>query len=1134
MATYIPNVNPYLPEVKTFTPDYKFLSDALTQRQGKYNTNYKQLNNAYSKIVYTELSRGDTNDARTQFVNNLQPEIEKISGLDLSLAQNTRAAQGVFQPFYDNDLVVKDMVMTKDYRSKMAYAQGLAESSKEEDNQKYWDEGVKAIQYKMDDFINASQEDALNSYLPSYTQNPQLHKRAMAYLKEQGYSMKYDEISKDGNFIITTSQGKNVTATAMAGLKMKFLQDDLLNKAYYTKSYVDSRQYAEKKMKEGKVSTISEGILEYNKGTIQSYSEATKARIVQYDEQINTLTSTLDEIETEMKGQTPKPGSSTDIQIKLLEDRLEGAKMNKETAITSAAKAADVLSSNNPKSINDKGYSMQMQSNIMGDLQMAAQNYSMINAERTLKVNEVKMQDRKEKHDVGMERMRFSNKKLFESYMTDELETRKENELKLRAKYGDIKGSGDDEDGNSWYNSRLKELGLSGGVSGVSENVVESEELRDVGVSRFIEEKQEELIDQEINLYTQIFTNKDTNQMLLPSNVNLEGLSKEDRKNITSVEGSDSWDSSDNTGELYVSPTLFKKIMNLEGNYKPFKTHMKKKLADSEFSSSETEAYRNKITDINAELLQLKNNKNLYFKNVKDNLELAIKLTDNDNRNIYEEDEDGNVRIIPKSEYLNKELEDLKTQEKINWKDIRYGTGLPLGTEIVIKEPNNPIWADVKSGKISKTIKRIDKNGDEKTILNPNLFEIKQFYKSNASKAKNAQWRFQHKDKNIQHVMNGRIQATLSFVKNQSINLPLRKDGDGITDYRTTKGILEQLPVINFNTIKKSQGDNYNELMKISDNISKGKEEWAEARAGFKFYNPIAEDLGMQDEGSQITDLIVGRSNTFPLGAKDIENQKIEPVMQMILAKQALGLDGTEIYHQRENNEPTVATNSEVVDLIGRWENGQLQTGSQTDQSDYSIKYIPAIGDQKFSTYEIKERRKKKKSASQPGAVDVINIEKHIIKVPVNQDRNELNPRNKKTNLIIDDLLDPKTDSHKRNFGDGSNVYVTKNNGVYNIETNYMRYNKFTDEMEVLPRERIPADLQNIDMSSVDPWAANDVYKHYTSKITGWAVHNLKQREFFRAKFTEYLKEKYKEDNIISQLSDEVKKKDWDNFIKGK
>ena len=119
MATYVPNVNPYLPNVKAFTPDYKFLSDTLQQRQTKYDSNYKQLNNAYSKIMYAGLSREDTNEARDQFINNLQPELEKISGLDLSLSQNVRSAQAVFQPFYDNDLVVKDMVMTKDYQNKI-------------------------------------------------------------------------------------------------------------------------------------------------------------------------------------------------------------------------------------------------------------------------------------------------------------------------------------------------------------------------------------------------------------------------------------------------------------------------------------------------------------------------------------------------------------------------------------------------------------------------------------------------------------------------------------------------------------------------------------------------------------------------------------------------------------------------------------------------------------------------------------------------------------------------------------------------------------------------------------------------------------------------------------------------------
>ena len=51
MATYVPNVSQYLPELKPFTPDYKFLSDVLQTRQSKYNTNYKQLNNAYSKNI---------------------------------------------------------------------------------------------------------------------------------------------------------------------------------------------------------------------------------------------------------------------------------------------------------------------------------------------------------------------------------------------------------------------------------------------------------------------------------------------------------------------------------------------------------------------------------------------------------------------------------------------------------------------------------------------------------------------------------------------------------------------------------------------------------------------------------------------------------------------------------------------------------------------------------------------------------------------------------------------------------------------------------------------------------------------------------------------------------------------------
>ena len=101
MATYVPGSETYLPDIKPFTPDYKFLSAVLDVRQDKYNTNWQATNNAYNKIVYADMSREDTNEQREQYVSNLTPALEKISGMDLSLAQNAQSAKAVFAPFFE-------------------------------------------------------------------------------------------------------------------------------------------------------------------------------------------------------------------------------------------------------------------------------------------------------------------------------------------------------------------------------------------------------------------------------------------------------------------------------------------------------------------------------------------------------------------------------------------------------------------------------------------------------------------------------------------------------------------------------------------------------------------------------------------------------------------------------------------------------------------------------------------------------------------------------------------------------------------------------------------------------------------------------------------------------------------------
>ena len=50
MATYLPGIKQYIPQLKTFTPDYKFLQDVLQKRQDRYTTNYNELNDLYGKV----------------------------------------------------------------------------------------------------------------------------------------------------------------------------------------------------------------------------------------------------------------------------------------------------------------------------------------------------------------------------------------------------------------------------------------------------------------------------------------------------------------------------------------------------------------------------------------------------------------------------------------------------------------------------------------------------------------------------------------------------------------------------------------------------------------------------------------------------------------------------------------------------------------------------------------------------------------------------------------------------------------------------------------------------------------------------------------------------------------------------
>ena len=174
MATYIKGADAYLPDIQPFTPDYKFLSQVVNTRTDKYDANFKATNDLYNKVVYADLSRQDTKDRRDQYAQQIGPQIEKISGLDLSLQSNVDAAKGVFAPFFQDDLTVRDIVYTSRYKDEMAYANLLQDSPNKDRYEKWWDVGVKKLNYEMQDFINSSASQALRAPLPKCVEDADL------------------------------------------------------------------------------------------------------------------------------------------------------------------------------------------------------------------------------------------------------------------------------------------------------------------------------------------------------------------------------------------------------------------------------------------------------------------------------------------------------------------------------------------------------------------------------------------------------------------------------------------------------------------------------------------------------------------------------------------------------------------------------------------------------------------------------------------------------------------------------------------------------------------------------------------------------------------------------------------------
>ena len=292
MAKYPQGVSSYIPSFQAYESDLTSMGEMLSIKQDKYDQNWKKLNSIYSTLYFSPTTHPQSQQVKDQLKNEIDFNLRRVSGLDLSLDQNVQAAQQVFQPFYQNQDLMYDMAATKNYQATKAKASSFQTSTKAEEQGMWWQDGMLELDYKLQEFQNTPYDQIRKSGFSQLTYTPyvDIGKMSEDMAKEFGDKV-IPSTSADGLYEITTTNGPAALMQPLAQLyQFRMGNDPRVQAMYKTQAYVDRKnwsnshageyggdiQAAERVYLENEFKTLQGGINKTNKklqGEEKSFTE---------------------------------------------------------------------------------------------------------------------------------------------------------------------------------------------------------------------------------------------------------------------------------------------------------------------------------------------------------------------------------------------------------------------------------------------------------------------------------------------------------------------------------------------------------------------------------------------------------------------------------------------------------------------------------------------------------------------------------------------------------------------------------------------------------------------------------------------------------------------------------------------
>lgn len=245
MATYLQGVTDYIPQFQPFQPDLNFYGNVMQTKQTQYDTNWKALNKMYGQYYHADLTREDNVAKKDNYLKQIEFNLQRVSQLDLSLEQNVDQATQIFKPFYEDKGLMKDMAYTKNFMNNVSYGEGLKNAYDQKQRDQYWADGIAELQFKRQEFKEASPEDAMGMESVEYTPYVNTVEKAQQVAKEAGLSIESVDFSKDGKWIVKTKNGEQLIEPLQKLFEARLGNDPSIQAVYKTQSYVNRKNYAE-------------------------------------------------------------------------------------------------------------------------------------------------------------------------------------------------------------------------------------------------------------------------------------------------------------------------------------------------------------------------------------------------------------------------------------------------------------------------------------------------------------------------------------------------------------------------------------------------------------------------------------------------------------------------------------------------------------------------------------------------------------------------------------------------------------------------------------------------------------------------------------------------------------------------